>query len=442
MEKEPSGRAAWIVVAVMIVGYIGVYLCRKNLSVAVPLLQDAFGVDKEAVGQIASVSTVAYACGKMVNGVLVDRIGGRAGFLVALVAVALFGAAGAFAPGLAALAFFYSLNRFAGSAGWGSMLKLMPTWFRPINMATAIGVLSLSYVVGGVAATLLATAIAGAGGGWRAVMGLPSLALLLVTGLCLVWVRRGPLNPEPAAPTVATAGGEDTISRWSAVTSLLRSPQFLLVCALSFTLTLMRESFNTWSVDFLASVQGGAKAVAMAGLQSTGFDMAGAVSIIGMGWLYDRVWPGARRWLIAAILSALAVVVAVLPATGAADPLAGAGLVAVVGLLVYGPYSLLGGVMAVESGGARLAATAAGIIDSCGYVAGILAGSYLGRLLDQGGYSLGFGCLAALTAVSAVLALGLRPGRARVEPDPPAGPRPEPLPVTAAPAAEAGERSA
>jgi MFS transporter, OPA family, glycerol-3-phosphate transporter len=105
----------------------------------------------------------------------------------------------------------------------------------------------------------------------------------------------------------------------------------------------------------------------------------------------------------------------VLPGVGAADPFAGAWLVALVGLLVYGPYSLLGGVMAVESGGARLAATAAGIIDSCGYVAGILAGSYLGRVLDQGGYSLGFGYLASLTAVSAVLSLLLRPQQATQE---------------------------
>jgi MFS transporter, OPA family, glycerol-3-phosphate transporter len=416
MEKEPSGRAAWTVVAVMIVGYIGIYLCRKNLSVAVPMLQEAFGVDKEAVGRIVSVSNIAYACGKMLNGALVDRIGGRAGFLLALGAVALFGAAGAFAPGLAALTLFYSLNRFMGSAGWGSMLKLMPSWFHPARMATAIGILSLSYVFGGVAATLLASAIVGAGGGWRAVMGLPSLALLLIMGLCLMLVRRGPLHPEPNRQPVPGTETEpaaaDTISRWSAVGSLLVSPQFLVVCALSFTLTLMREAFNTWSVDFLASIQGGSKAVARAGLQSVGFDLAGAISIVGMGWLYDRVWPGSRRWLIAAILGVLAFVVAVLPGVGAADPFAGAWLVALVGLLVYGPYSLLGGVMAVESGGARLAATAAGIIDSCGYVAGILAGSYLGRVLDQGGYSLGFGYLASLTAVSAVLSLLLRPHRA------------------------------
>ena len=79
------------------------------------------------------------------------------------------------------------------------------------------------------------------------------------------------------------------------------------------------------------------------------------------------------------------------------------------GLLVYGPYSLIAGAMAVESGGPKLAATAAGVIDAAGYVAGVLAGVLFGRLLDTGGYALAFRCLAAATAVAALVALALRP---------------------------------
>src|SRR2546422_8155684 len=46
-----------------------------------------------------------------------------------------------------------------------------------------------------------------------------------------------------------------------------------------------------------------------------------------------------------------------------------------------------------------------GMIDGVGYVGGSLSGSALGWLLDRGGYSLGFTCLAALTLISAVLSL-------------------------------------
>jgi sugar phosphate permease len=386
-------------------GYIGIYVCRKNLAVAVPLLQDAFGASKEEVGRIASAGALAYAAGKLILGPVVDRIGGRAGFLLSMVAVALFGAAGAFVPGLALLTVVYGLNRFAGAAGWGAMLKLVPTWFRASRAGLAIGVLSLSYVAGGIAATLLARQIVAAGGGWRAVMGLPSIAAVVIAIPCVFLVRRGPLHADPAA-------AKDSDNRGAAeYISLFRRPQFLVVIALSFTITLMRESFTTWSVDFLTSIQGATKSVATAALQSIGFDLAGGVAILVTGAVYDRVAPSRRRFLISGTLALLSVVLFILPGAALASPAFGVALIGLVGLLVYGPYSLLAGVLAVESGGAKMAATAAGIIDGVGYIAGALAGSTLGLLLDKGGYSLGFRALAGVTAAAAVIALGLRGGQ-------------------------------
>src|SRR6267142_4975965 len=87
-ENPAAVRGGWRVLTALGFGYIGVYLCRKNLAVAVPLLQTAFSATKEQVGSIASAGTFAYAIGKLVNGVVVDRIGGRRGFLLSLVAVA------------------------------------------------------------------------------------------------------------------------------------------------------------------------------------------------------------------------------------------------------------------------------------------------------------------------------------------------------------------
>jgi sugar phosphate permease len=68
---------------------------------------------------------------------------------------------------------------------------------------------------------------------------------------------------------------------------------------------------------------------------------------------------------------------------------------------------LLGGYFAVQLRGPRCAGTIAGMVDSVGYFAGILAGSAFGWLLDRGGYTLGFHALAALSLASAVLALFL-----------------------------------
>lgn len=391
--------------AALALGYVGVYLCRKNLAVAVPLLGRAFHANRGEIGRVVSIGTAAYALGKLTLGPLVDRIGGRIGFLAVLFAVALFGAASALAPSLALLTVAYGANRAAGAAGWPAIMKLVPTWFRAGRQGTAVALLSLSYVAGGVAATLLARQVLAEGGGWRAVLAVPSLALLAIAIVCVFAVRAGPLGGAEVPPAPGSTATPP--APWRV---LLARPQFLVVCALSFSLTLMRESFNTWSVDFLVSIQhAGARSLSVAALQSTTFDLAGGVGILAMGAGYDRTPVRVRRWLIARILGALALVLAILPGAAARAPVAGVWLVGAVGLLVYGPYSLLAGVFAVESGGAAAAATASAIIDAVGYLAGILAGEALGRVLDRGGYPLGFECLAAITAVSALLALRLKP---------------------------------
>ena len=127
--SPPAPARARATVAALALGYVGVYLCRKNLAVAVPLLSTAFGASKGEIGRVASIGTAAYALGKLVLGPAVDRVGGRVGFVAALFGVALFGGAGAAVPSLGLLAVAYAANRGAGAVAWPAMMKLVPTWF-------------------------------------------------------------------------------------------------------------------------------------------------------------------------------------------------------------------------------------------------------------------------------------------------------------------------
>ncbi len=158
---------------------MGVYLCRKNLSVAVPMIQKAFGVSKAQTGDIISYSAVAYAIGKFIFGPIIDKFGGRICLLAAMAGVAVFGGLGAFAGSVPMLALCYSANRFCGSAPeWGAIVKQTPRWFPQRHWAVAMAFLSLSFVFGGVVALVLAGKIAAwSHDNWRMVMGLPSLAL-------------------------------------------------------------------------------------------------------------------------------------------------------------------------------------------------------------------------------------------------------------------------
>lgn len=422
-------RRPYALLGVLAASYIGVYLCRKNLTVAVPLLQTSWGLSKEEVGTIASVSTLAYAVGKIGFGPVVDRLGGRTSLLCSMTAVVVFGALGGLMPGLGSLVVVYSLNRLAGSASWGAMVKLTPDWFPPWRLPFAIGLLALSYVFGGALAVSGAGLIASAtGDNWRWVMSLPAAILAVLVVVCWIVLPRSPL-PEPGSPSPQSTC---TASPGTWV-DLLSDRRFIGLCALSFTLTLMRETFNFWTVDFLRT-EGGAHLSSMgAALLSMPFDLCGAAGILTLSSVYGRLRGRARPWTLFLVLSLLSVVLLLLPWSVSFGVGYLSAMIGLTGFLVYGPYSLLSGVLAVELQGQGRAATIAGFVDGVGYVAGVLSGVVFGRLLAVGGYTLGYQVLAVLTLGSGLFCFLLYPKQPAVQaippPDPILAPPQSPTPI-------------
>ena len=399
--ETPKSRAA-IQLGCVILGYIGVYLCRKNFAVAVPMLQTDFSASKAQIGAIDSYATLAYMLGKLFWGPnLVDRFGGRICFFIVLFGVAVFCGASAFSTTLTMLGACYMANRFFGAGGWASMVKQVPDWFPARHMSLALAFLSLSFVFGGVCALLLAGKVAAvSGNNWRVVMGFPSLVLLGIIGICWLVLARDKKNVEV---------GSRPKSEWrfSRVLELAKIPQFWMVCCLSFTLTITRETFNVWTVDFLKTDGGGHLSTQMAALLSTPFDAMGAVGILALGWLLDRLSAGRRKWLLFSIVMCVAELIFSLPLLVHKQLWMAVTAIGLIGLLSYGPYSLCAGVLSLEIRGKDFVASVAGLVDASGYLAGIISGYIFGRVLDHGGYTLGFHCLGIITVGGALLCLGL-----------------------------------
>lgn len=433
MPARPELNRAYFLLGTLVAAYVGIYLCRKNFAVAVPLLQESWGLTKAQVGLIGSVSTIAYAAGKVLFGPMTDRVGGRVSLLCSMLLVALFGAAGAFAPGLGALGVIYSANRLCGAAAWGAMIKQTSQWFAPERLPFACGLLSLSFVIGGAAAVPFAGLIAQAThDSWRAVLAAPSLVLALLAATCwIVLPRRARMassadsvsaRSNDSAPGVDNPKPETVTARppdfrYGQVLGLFGERKFLVVLGLSFTLTLLRETFNFWTVDLMRT-EGSRASTALAAFLSAPFDLCGAAGIIFMGWSFGRLRPGGRQRLLVAMLGLLTVLLVALPELFSRRIWVLPAGIGLIGFLVCGPYSLLAGVLSVEVRGEPFAATVSGLVDAVGYVAGIFAGAGFGWLLMAGGYRLGFQVMGALTLVSAVLSCFLyrTPSRRPVEP--------------------------
>src|SRR5437016_14625392 len=69
----------WGIVGLMYTSY---YLCRYNLSLSNKAISDELGFSKGQMGKIISAQLICYAAGQALNGLLVDKLGGKRAMLV------------------------------------------------------------------------------------------------------------------------------------------------------------------------------------------------------------------------------------------------------------------------------------------------------------------------------------------------------------------------
>ncbi len=411
-ERARFARARTGTFLALVLGYVGYYLCRQNLAAAFAPLHDAQGIDHLTFGAIASVGTLAYAIGKLVTGPLADRFGGRGVFLVGLFGSALatlvLGATGGV---LTMLYVGWAANRVFQSMGWAGVVNVLPRWFPSTAYGAAIGGASISYQLGGVVATLFAGALLEAGLGWRGLFFVPAGALVVIGLVARPFLIGSPADVDlplpPAAHDDISAHANSSTPLSERLRRLIARPSFLLLCALSFVLTVVRECLNVWTPAYFGSL--GASA-AGAAFKSAVFPLLGCAGTILAGWISDRL--GGRRGLVVSVM--LGGLTLCLLALGRLDALASGStrewlavvLIGLSGFLALGPYSMVGGgVCAVDAGGRELAATAAGLLDAVGYLGASAAGIGIAGIVARWGWATAFLALGGLSTGGVALAV-------------------------------------
>jgi sugar phosphate permease len=395
-------------------GYAACYYCRADLSVATPLLVEELGhrgVSHAAaivrIGSISSFGVLAYALGKFFLTGLGDYWGGRRNFLIGVGGAMAFTLLFAAANTLPLFTLAWVGNRLTQSIGWSGLIKVSSRWFNYSSYGSILGILSISYLVGDALAREQMGLLIAHGYGWRAVFLFAAIvagAMLLANLLLLRESRvdEGHAEALPNPLNLFAAAESPPASVGALLLPLLRSRAFLLVCLLSFTCTIIRETFNTWTPVYLRDHLG--YSMSDSATMSAVFPGVGVVSVLVAGWLSDRLGLYGRALLLSVGLLATAAALLVLVSVRAGSghsllPLAAIGVVA---FCLLGPYSYLGGAFALDFGGKQASAASSGIIDGIGYLGGVLAGDSIARLAVAFGWD---GVFVALAAVSALAAL-------------------------------------
>jgi ACS family hexuronate transporter-like MFS transporter len=194
-----TGRYRWVVCALIFLATTINYLDRQVLGILKPTLQQELGWSEIDYGNIVLAFSLAYAIGLLVTGRLIDRIGTKVGYALALTiwsAAAMAHAAARSVTGFAAARFALGLGE---AANFPVAIKAVAEWFPRRERALATGIFNAGTNVGAMVAPLVVPWLT-LQYGWQA-------AFLVTGALGLVWLLLWwPLYGSPGGhPRVSAA---------------------------------------------------------------------------------------------------------------------------------------------------------------------------------------------------------------------------------------------
>jgi phosphoglycerate transporter family protein len=369
-----------------IIGYALYYFVRKNLSVAMPVMEAELGITKSQLGLFLTAHGILYGVSKFVHGIIGDRVNARWFMTAGLVICGLINLAFGFANAVIAFGLLWAANGWFQGIGYPPCARLITHWFPPRRLASSMAVWNISHSLGAGAIVVLCGYLAPID--WRLCFFVPA-GIVLVGAVWLAFLLRD--TPESLGlPPVE--GAEHVVSEVQPLFSTLRqrvlsNPYIWLLSLANFFVYVVRYGILDWGPSFLKQDRGidlsrGAWMVAA-------FEAAGLMGILFGGWITDRLFGGrAAR----ACLFYMALCTATLWAFWKLPNqtwLASAALLCLAGFFVYGPQSLIGAA-AANLATKRAAAASVGLTGLFGYLSTIVSGWGVGKLVDHHGWDAGF----------------------------------------------------
>jgi OPA family glycerol-3-phosphate transporter-like MFS transporter len=404
--------------------YSFLYMGRYNLTVAKSALGTLIPIDD--FGWIFGIGTAVYGFSFLVNGPLVDKIGGKRGIIIAALGASLANMTlgvitWLVVTGRTAIPLFwpfvviYSLNMYFQSYGAVSIIKVKANWFhvRERGIFGAIFGTLISFGVyfafdWGQAIVDMTRTVAPAGPlGWLptllrhvflpdgskldatwAVFFIPAAILLVWVAFDLWLIKDTPEGagfPQLETHDASTGHMHEEYTTLDLLKKVFLNPLMLMFAGVELTAGVLRNGIMQWYTIFAHDVkQAGAEGIlANWGLLLCMFGIVGGFS----GGLISDKFFQSRRGPPAAILCAfMLMLAAVMAMTLFSRPL----VVGIAALLIVaavtGVHSLMSGTAAADFGGRKATATCSGIVDGCVYLGSFVQSVSVGWLVTHRGW--------------------------------------------------------
>src|SRR5438445_876861 len=132
-----------------IIGYATFYFVRKNLSIAMPYMEQGLGIQKTSLGLFLTLHGLLYGVSKFANGFLGDRANARSFMSIGLAASAMLNILFGFNSAAVALGVIWMINGWVQGMGFPPCARLFTHVFSPKEHATKMSIWNSSHPIGG-----------------------------------------------------------------------------------------------------------------------------------------------------------------------------------------------------------------------------------------------------------------------------------------------------
>ena len=391
------------------IGYALFYFVRKNLSVAMPGMQDDLGITKADLGLFLTLHGLIYGISKFANGFIGDRVNARYFMVTGLVLSAICNIVFGFSTAVLVFGIVWMLNGWFQGMGFPPCARLLTHWVPPTELATKMSVWNTSHSIGAGIVVIFCGYIVSMG--WRWCFFLPSAVVLI--GAVFVWfaLRDTPRSvglPEIRMPDEKADTGKDDKAAFKQVVrrKVFGNPYIWIIAIANFFVYTVRYAVLDWGPTLLSEWKH--VTIEHAGWMVAAFEISGILGMLAAGWVTDHIFGGRGPRTCVMCMTFATIFIGLFwmidtPSMWVATLLLGAA-----GFCIYGPQALVG-IAASNLATKQAAATAVGFTGLFGYASTILSGWGLGVLVEAIGWNYAIGVLIIIAlAGTAVFALAWR----------------------------------
>lgn len=375
-ESAISQNRKRMTLALCILTYIMVYLCRLNFSAAVLKMSASLGVSTAAMGSVGSLFFIAYALGQLSNGFIGDRVSPVRFIIFATLGTGAVNLAMSGVNSIGAVSFLWVLNGYFQSVFWATCNRLLSYYYPSGEHHIVSTGMSLSMV----ASYVLSWAVLGRlllDSGWQSYFLIPGVVAGVM--LCL-WFAFAHAERGIEKAVVSNV----TLNR-RALTVTMNKEMLWLICCTCIFIGLVKEGIGLWAPVIFLAILGGDINQSLLLIVAIPFGNFGGIILVEK--LLQR--PGSdpynilRGMLAAMAVAALGIVVFCQVASFFAIF-----FTAAVSGMALGCNSILLSFIPLSYSRQNIVATLIGIFDFSAYLGAAVSAYVLGVFLGEGNWTI------------------------------------------------------